>query len=100
MASKKAPLRTVKPGEKPAAPDKPKSLSEAVESGTYLEILLAQRRQMVDDVKDERGPARAALHRQIALHSKEIASLQAEAEQEAIENDHRTEDEEFDASAV
>lgn len=93
-------LRVAKSDEKPPTPEKPKTLSEAVESGTYLEILMAQRRQMVLDVKDERGPARAALHRQIALHSKEIASLQAEAEQEAVENGHRTEDEKFDASAV
>jgi len=93
-------LRVAAKGEKPPAPEKPKTLSEAVESGTYLEILMAQRRQMVTDLSTTTGPALAALHRQIALHSKEIASLQAEAEQEAIENDHRTEDEAFDASAV
>jgi len=95
----KANLRAVTKDDKPAAPAKPKTLSEAVESGTYLEILEAQRRQMVLDVKDERGPARAALHRQIALHSKEIAALQAEADQEAAESVH-AEDEAFDASAI
>ena len=91
-------LRAVKPGEK-ATPEKPKSLTEAIESGTYLEILQAQRRQMVLDVKDERGPARAALHRQIALHSKEIAGLQAAADQEANE-DAEAADEAFDTAAL
>ena len=94
-----ASLRTVKPGEKAPEPVKPKTLTEAVESGTYLEILEAQRRQMVVDVKDERGPARAALHRQIALHSKEIAGLQAAADQEANE-DAEAADEPFDTKAL
>jgi len=55
---------------------------------------------MVADVANEKGPALAALHRQIALHSKEIASLQAAAKQEADERGEVTEDEPFDASAV
>lgn len=92
-------LRAVTKDEKPPAPEKPKTLSEAVESGTYLEILEAQRRQMVDDLKTTTGPALAALHRQIALHSKEIAALQAAAKVEANE-DAQTEDAAFDASAV
>lgn len=78
---------------------KPKSLAEAVEGGTYLEILVAQRREMIRDVKDVTGPAKAALHRQIALVSKEIAALQAEAEQEAAE-DVEVADEAFDAEAL
>lgn len=81
------------------APPKAKTLIEAVESGTYLEVLVAQRRQMVSDVANATGPALAALHRQIALHSKEIAALQASAKQEADENGD-VPDEAFDASAV
>lgn len=65
---------------------KPKTLSEAVESGTYLEILTAQRRQMIADLSNANGPALAALHRQIALHSKEIQAIQAAAKQEAFED--------------
>lgn len=95
MAAKK--LRVVTDDDAP--PAKPKTLIEAVESGTYLEILMAQRRQMVADLAAEKGPALAALHRQIALHSKEIASLQAAARQEAGE-DGEVADEAFDASAV
>jgi hypothetical protein len=78
---------------------KPKTLADAVESGTYLEILVAQRREMIRDVKDVNGPAKAALHRQIALVSKEIAGLQAAAEQEATE-DAEAADEAFDAEAL
>ena len=80
-------------------PIRPASLSEAVESGTYLQILEAQRRQMVRDVAAATGPALAALHRQIALHSKEIAALQVEAKQEASE-DAEVEDESFGSEAI
>lgn len=85
--------------EADAKPAKPLTLAEAVESGTYLQILEAQRRQMVRDVAETTGPALAALHRQIALHSKEIAALQAEAHQEAAE-DAEVSDEAFDAEAL
>lgn len=78
---------------------KPKTLAEAVDGGTYLEILVAQRREMIRDVRDVTGPAKAALHRQISLTSKEIAALQAEAEQEASE-DAEVADEAFDTEAL
>lgn len=78
---------------------KPKTLAEAIEGGTYLEILTAQRREMIRDVKDVTGPAKAALHRQIALCSKEIAALEAEADQEAAE-DAEVADEAFDPEAL
>lgn len=99
---KKAPLRAVAPDEKPAEPKKakPSTLLEAVEGDDYLAILIAQRREMVRDVKDEKGPAKAALHRQIALHSKEIAALQAAAKEEADEDAESAPDEDFDASAI
>ena len=85
--------------EADAKPSKPMTLLEAVETGTYLEILVAQRRQMISDVADVTGPAKAAMHRQIALHSKEIAGLAAEAEQEADES-AEVPDEAFDAEAL
>lgn len=80
-------------------PAKPLTLAEAVESGTYLQILEAQRRQMVRDVADTTGPALAALHRQIALHSKEIAALQVAAKEEADES-AEVADAPFDAEAI
>jgi len=95
----KAKLRAVAPDEKPAKPAKPKTLAEAIEGGDYLEILLAQRREIATSLPDEKGPAKAALHRQLSLISKEIEALTAAAEQEAAE-DAEVPDEEFDASAV
>ena len=79
---------------------RPKTLAQAIESGTYLEVLEAQRREMVRDVKDEKGPAKAAMHRQIALLSKEIAALSAADAEEAAENAGPTPDEAFDAEAL
>lgn len=82
------------------ATETPKSLEDAVESGTYLDVLVAQRRQMVQDVKSAQGPALAALHRQIALHSKEIEALRKADEQERRETGAAPADEAYDASAV
>ena len=98
--ARKSSLRAVEPDEKPVAPPKPLTLAEAIEAGVYLEILKAQRREMVRDVKDERGPAKAAMHRQIALLSKEIAGLDAEAKQEADEDAEGVGDEAFDPEAL
>ncbi|QDF19733.1 hypothetical protein QEH38_gp01 [Mycobacterium phage LilSpotty] len=67
-------LTVVAPDETPKAP-KPKTLAEAVESGDYREILLAQRREIVDSLPNEKGPAKAALHRQLLMISKEIETL-------------------------
>lgn len=92
-------LRAVAPGEKPDKPEpkKPKlTLEQAVESGApYVEILDAQLREMVRDVKGEKGPARAAMYRQIALLTKERDALRAEAAQQEDE-DAEVEDEAFD----
>lgn len=94
-------LRAATPedAEKAAAKAKKQTLAEAAESGSYLEVLVAQRREMIRDVKDVNGPAKAALHRQIALHSKEIALLQESAKQEASES-AEVPDEEFTAEAL
>jgi hypothetical protein len=70
-------LRAVTPDEKPPAP---KTLLEAIESGDYREILMAQRREIAASLPDERGPAKAALHRQLAIISKEIETLAAGAD--------------------
>jgi hypothetical protein len=84
----KAPLRVVQPDETPKR--RILTLEEAVESGDYLEILRAQRREIASSIPDEKGPAKAALHRQLSLVSKEIEGLEARAEEEA-------DDAEFDA---
>lgn len=97
--TKKPALRAVGPNETPPAPPKPLTLEEAIESGTYLDILVAQRADIVKSLPEEKGPARAALHRQLALISKEIALLQ-QKEAEDTGGGAGIEDEEFDASAI
>lgn len=87
--------------EADAKPTKPKSLAETVaEGGSYVDILRAQRLEMIRDVRDEKGPARAALHRQIALHSKEIAAIEANDDDQETSEGAEVEDGDFDASAV
>ena len=102
MTARKAALSVVKTGAESAEPKprvKPKSLADAIEGDDYLEVLIAQRREMVRDVKDEKGPAKAAMHRLIAMLSKEITALQvAAAEEEAESVD--VADEAFDAEAL
>jgi hypothetical protein len=58
---------------------KPLSLAEAIDGGDYLQILLAQRRDIVRSLPDEKGQAKATLHRQLRDISKEIEGLELEA---------------------
>lgn len=62
--------------EEKASPRK-LSLKQAIESGSYLEILLAQRRDIVAALSEAKGPAAAALHRQLSLLSQEIVTQQS-----------------------
>lgn len=96
--ARKSPLRAVEPGE---APEKPKvlTLAEAIEVGDYLQILLAQRRDIVVSLPDEKGPAKAAMHRQLSILSKEIEALEARAQEEA-EDVEAVGDEEWDEEAI
>ncbi|MCK0517880.1 hypothetical protein [Williamsia sp. DF01-3] len=103
MATNRSHLRGVAPDEAPPAPPAaPLTLSEAVEQGNYLEILRAQRREIVTSLPDERGPAKAALHRQLAMISKEIQALEAKQAQAAKEDAEGVvvEDEAWDAEAL
>ena len=95
MAARK-PLRAVTPDEKPT---RRKTLVEAVDGGDYRDILVAQRFEIAAAIPDEKGPAKAALHRQLALLSKEIEALQLK---DAEDNDGGAgvDDEGFDAEAV
>lgn len=70
-------MRAVAPGEKRV---RPLSLGEAIESGDYRQILLAQRREIAASLPEEHGPAKAALHRQLSLISKELEGLDARAD--------------------
>lgn len=73
------------------------SLSEAVESGDYLKILRAQRRDIVRSLEGEKGPALAALHRQLSMLSKEIDTLEARPEVTSAVSGG---DDSFDAAAI
>jgi hypothetical protein len=91
-------LRAVAPDEKP----EPKilTLAEAVETGDYRLILIAQRREIAQAIPEEKGPAKAALHRQLSIIAKELEALEANAKQEAIENAGPAQDEAWDSEAI
>jgi len=91
-------LRAVEPGETPAKP-KVMTLAEAIEDGDYLQILLAQRRDIVTSLPDEKGPAKAAMHRQLSLLSKEIEALESRAQEDA-DDVETVGDEDWDAEAI
>lgn len=102
MATKqtRAPLRAVKPSDSPPPAPKPLTLEQAVETGDYLKILVAQRREIAQAIPEEKGPAKAALHRQLSLIAKEIEAMEDKAKQEAIENGNPVEDETWDSEAI
>lgn len=94
MVAARKPLRAVAPDE--TAPTRPKTLIEAVETGDYREILIAQRREIASSLPDEKGPAKAALHRQLSLIAKELSALDAQLIEEAADLE-RAEDEAWTA---
>lgn len=98
MASK-TPLRAIGDGETPESKKPPMTLMQAVEAGDYLEILRAQRRDIATCLPDEKGPAKAAMHRQLSIIAKEIELLEA---REAQEEQQRgtVSDGAFDAAAI
>lgn len=96
------PLRAVAPGETAPAPAVIPSLMDAITTGNPLTIALAQRRDIVSDLPTEKGPAKAALHRQLMLLSKEIEVLKLAERQAAEEDadDGATPDEAWDEEAL
>lgn len=102
MAAKRTHIRAVTPEDAPEPPKPPKvlTLDEAIQSGDYVEILRAQRRDIVKSLPEEHGPAKAALHRQLALISKEIQALETKAKQESAEDGDAGADEAWDEEAI
>lgn len=99
MARKRetAPLRVVSPDE-PVRQKKVLTLAEAIDSGDYRQILHAQRRDIVAALPDEKGQAKATLHRQLRDISKEIETLELAAvsgEQSVVAD---TDDDAFDGT--
>lgn len=102
MAGRKAPLRTVKPGEK--APEKPKrkvTVAEAAETGSHRDLLVAMRERIAKTVSDPDCPPRdlAALTRRLQDIAKEIEAIDLRAKEEARE-DGVSADEAWDGAAL
>jgi hypothetical protein len=94
-------LRAVAANEKPPVKTKPLTLAQAVETGDYLKILIAQRHEIAEAIPDEKGPAKAALHRQLSIVAKEIEAIEASnARSEESESHANVQDGKFEAEAI
>ena len=102
MAARKTPLRAVSPNEKPARKAAPKTVTEAAESGTTRELMVAMRARIAKAVEDPTTPARdlAALTKRLAEVVAIIEAIDAREAHDANEAGAQVEDGEFDASAV
>lgn len=94
-------IRAVSDGERPPKTEVPLSLDQAVATGDYLTILIAQRFEIAQAIPLEKGPAKAALHRQLSIVAKEIEAIEAanSSRQESESNEEVT-DGEYDEAAV
>ena len=100
MPASRKPLRAVSPDEK-AAPQAPKSITEAADKGTTRELLAAMRARIAKAVEDPNTPARdlAALTKRLVEVVRDIEAIDAREQQEATKRDDAR-DEAFDASAI
>lgn len=89
-------LRAVEADETPAPV---LTLAQAIETNDHLTILIAQRRDIVASLPEEKGPAKAALHRQLSLISKEIEVLMLRDAEDGPDAEP-TADEAWDQSAI
>ena len=101
LAARKAPLHSVRPGDKPAAKPHSKTVTQAASAGSTRELLVAMRDRTAVAVEDPNTPARdlAALTKRLMEIVREIEAIDAR-DREADEDGHQVEDGEFDASAV
>ena len=99
MAAKRT-LRSVGADEKPIAPVKPKSVTEAAKGGTTRELLAATRDRIAVAVEDPNTPARdlAALSKRLMETVREIEAIDARTEES--ESHAIVEDGKFDSAAV
>ena len=98
---RKTSLRAVAPDEK-ATPSRPKSITEAADSGTTRELLVAMRARIAKAVEDPNTPARdlAALTKRLVEVVRDIEAIDHRSEQEEAGRAAEVEDGVFDASAV
>lgn len=95
-------LRVVAPCET-APKRKPKTVTQAADNGTRLELLRAMRTRVATAVENPNTPARdlAALTRRLLEIAKDIELLEGAAEQEDASSDPAgDEDDAFDSSSI
>lgn len=105
MTVRKSPLRSVPVGKSApkqrARASAPRTVTQAVESGTHREQLTAMRARIAKAIDDPniRGADLAALTRRLLEIGREVDALDAARRQEARER-VEVPDEDFDSSAV
>lgn len=99
MATKRV-LRSVGADEKPPAPVKPKSVTQAAMGGTTRELLAATRDRIAVAVEDPGTPARdlAALSKRLMETVREIEAI--DAREEEAESHAEVSDGKFEAAAI
>lgn len=101
MAARKAPLRAVAAGEKPAS-KRVSTVTEAASTGTTRDLLVTMRDRVAKDVENSNTPARdlAALTKRLMEIVRDIEAIDARAHEEATEDAAEVEDGDFDAASV
>jgi len=96
----KSHLRAVGANEKPAAPVKSKSVTEAAKGGTTRELLAATRDRIAVAVEDPNTPARdlAALSKRLMETVRDIEAIDARSQES--ESHAEVSDGKFDAAAI
>lgn len=100
MATARQSLRAVAPGEKPARRRR-LSVTDAAESGSQRDLLVAMRERIAKTVQDVNCPPRdlASLTRRLQEVAREIEAIDARAAEEAAESAHVA-DEAWNAEAL
>lgn len=101
MTSQKAPLRAVKPDEKAPARKK-RTVTDAAENGSTLELLVAMRSRIAKAVEDPNTPARdlAALTKRLVEVVRDIEAIVAQDEQEVDHSGDVSDSVPFDAASL
>lgn len=95
-------LRAVAPGEKAATAKKPKTITEAADSGTTRELLAAMRARIAKAVEDPNTPARdlAALTKRLVEVVRDIEAIDARDAEDEPATDGTMTDEALDAASL
>lgn len=101
MATRKPPLRAVKPGEQASRSRRKATVAEAADSGDHRALLVAMRERIARTVTNPDCPPRdlAALTRRLQDIAKEIEVIDLRAKEEARE-DGVSADEKWDETAI